>query len=200
MVLRYEEARVAKPPIPVTVPPPRQPPQDTHPALRTPSTTSDLDGKKRDSGLAPMTSSKAREGSVSTVEDNVVGYPGISINFNNMATTTEAQPVALQLEDAPTTTAAPTTPKNEKVTTQTGKFWRRQSSKRTSPQSSTPEKSSDEEFSGITTPIHTESLLDEDFLDQLSFSKRGSMMLGGKKAVNGHIRQSGGRRYVLVNV
>jgi hypothetical protein len=33
-------------------------------------------------------------------------------------------------------------------------------------------------------------------LESLSFSKRGSMMLGGKKAVNGHVRTHGGRRYV----
>jgi hypothetical protein len=197
MVLRYEEAVAAKPPIPVTVAPPRQPPQDTHPALRTPSTTVQ-DDKKRDSGLAPTTSSKAREGSVNTVEDNVVGYPGIPINFNNMATTTEAQSVASQLEDAPTTTGSPTTPKTEKAAAQTGNFWRRQSSKRTSPETATPEKSSDEEFSGITTPIPTDSLLDENFLDELSFSKRGSIMLGGKKAVNGQLRQKGGRRYVVV--
>jgi hypothetical protein len=56
---------------------------------------------------------------------------------------------------------------------------------------------SEEDFSPITTPIPTDSLLEEDFLDQLSFSKRGSMMLGGKKAVNGHARVNGGRRLVL---
>jgi hypothetical protein len=41
-----------------------------------------------------------------------------------------------------------------------------------------------------------ESLLDEEFLGSLTFSKRGSVMLGGKKAVNGHVRTNGGRRYV----
>ncbi|KAJ2898754.1 TBC domain-containing protein [Zalerion maritima] len=38
-------------------------------------------------------------------------------------------------------------------------------------------------FSPITTTIPTDTLVDEEFLAQLSFSKRGSVMLGGKKAV-----------------
>jgi hypothetical protein len=199
IVLRYEKAIAAKPPIAVTVPPPRQPPHDTHPALRTRSQTTQ-DDKKRDSGLAPTTSSKAREGSVNTVEENVLGFTGISINFNNMAMNVEAQPDAPQLEDAPAAPVSPTTPKTEISTTQSGNFWRRQSSKRASPEPATPttaEKSSEEEFSPITTPIPTESFLDDDFLNQLTFSKRGSVMFGGKKAVNGHLRQHGGRRYVV---
>jgi hypothetical protein len=34
-------------------------------------------------------------------------------------------------------------------------------------------------------------LLDDNFLDNMSFSKRGSMMLGGKKAVNEQARTNG---------
>jgi hypothetical protein len=50
----------------------------------------------------------------------------------------------------------------------------------------------EEQFSPITTPIPSEGFGD-DFMN-LSFSKRGSVMLGGKKAVNGHLRYQGGRR------
>src|SRR5882724_458920 len=68
ITLRYEEAVPAKPPIAVTVAPPRAPPTDLHPALRRPKTaTAEADPRKRDSGLAPTTSIKAREGSVNTV-------------------------------------------------------------------------------------------------------------------------------------
>ena len=35
-----------------------------------------------------------------------------------------------------------------------------------------------------------------DLLRTLSFSKRGSVMLGGKKVVNGQARATAGRRYV----
>ena len=53
----------------------------------------------------------------------------------------------------------------------------------------------EEDFAPITTQIPTDNLLDENFLQEMSFSKRGSMMLGGKKAVNAHARIHAGRRY-----
>jgi hypothetical protein len=56
------------------------------------------------------------------------------------------------------------------------------------------EETEEESFRLITTPIPTDSLLDEGFLETISFSKRGSMMFGGKRAVNGHARTNGGRR------
>jgi hypothetical protein len=77
LTLRYEETKPAKPPLAVTVPPPRQPPTEPHPALRS------EEERKRDSGLAPTTSSKAREGSVNTVgtiEENALG---VKINFDS---------------------------------------------------------------------------------------------------------------------
>src|SRR5271168_4228627 len=78
IALRYEETTPAKPPIPVTVAPPHAPPTDTHPALRIPTSgAQEGDESKRDSGLAPTTSSKAHEGSLNTV-DNVLG---IAIDF-----------------------------------------------------------------------------------------------------------------------
>lgn len=41
----------------------------------------------------------------------------------------------------------------------------------------------EEDFTPIAVPVPTESLIDQSVLDNMAFSKRGSMMLGGKKAV-----------------
>ena len=195
VTLRYEETTPAKPPIPVTVAPPRRPPTDTHPALRgqmgdTEAGLVDRDGeeRKRDSGLAPTTSSKAREGSLNTgkgrdKEDGVLG--GFKAEFKSSIPA-----------------SVPATPKIEKsvsVSSSGGSFsrWRKPGSRRGSlpktPPSAKMASPSEEAFSPITTPIPTDSLLDAEFLDSLSFSKRGSMMMGGKKAVNGHARQKLGR-------
>ena len=184
--LRYEETLAAKPPIPITVAPPRAPPTDTHPALRrTTNEMSEEEAWKRDSGLAPTTSSKAREGSVNTVEENA---PGLSAGTNSPA---------LKVRSAPET---PTKPLPEVKVTKSGSLssenssrWRRPTSSRKSDPKTPPKttrSASQEEFTPITTSIPTESLLEEDFLDRLSFSKRGSVMLGGKKAINRPVRTS----------
>jgi hypothetical protein len=190
ITLRYEEALPAKPPIAVTVAPPqRAPPIDTHPALRRQkSGVEETDESKRDSGLAPTTSSKAREGSVNTVEENILG---VKIDFNSSTQST-----------IPPQTPVPSTPKitkSDSMGSGSMSRWRKPVSRK----SSTPKTprtpmstSTQEEFSPITTPIPTESLIDEEFLRGITFSKRGSMMLG-KKAVNGHARTNGGRRYDL---
>lgn len=196
ITVRYEETVAAKPPIAVTVAPPRAPPTDTHPAFRR-RPISGLENKdlsKRDSGLAPTTSSKAREGSVNTVDESMANILGISIDFNSA-------PPDTANGSAPETTvhAADASQMVNSESGRSGSTSRRKSStsrKGSNPKSpngihaSTPE----EDFSPITIPIPTDRLLEEDFLDQLSFSKRGSMMLGGKKAVNGHARANGGRR------
>ncbi|KAF4628602.1 hypothetical protein G7Y89_g9553 [Cudoniella acicularis] len=168
IALPYEKTVAAKAPIPVTVSPPRAPPTDIHPALRPRPRTGEenKDEKKRDSGLAPTTSSKAREGSINTIEENVLGF---TINFNS---------------NPEFTTIAPTRPVTPKFTktnsTASSSRWRRATSKRSirTPKTSPPPGKAvqEEEFSPITTPIPTDSLLDGDFLDQISFSKRGSIM------------------------
>lgn len=178
----------AKPPIPVTVAPPRAPPTDLHPALRNRPRTGE-DENKRDSGLA---STKNTEGSVNsaTVEENVLGF---TINFNSTPTP------AVSLSQTPARTP-PTTPKAVKKSySMSGNRWRRPGSRKSTVAPKMPTsagKGAEEEFSPITTAIPTDSLLDADFLDSLSFSKRGSIMLGGKKGVNGHSRPYGGRRWV----
>lgn len=200
VTLRYEETTPAKPPIPVTVAPPRKPPTDTHPALRGEGEAEkETEERKRDSGLAPTTSSKAREGSLNTADgkerekdEGVLG--GFKIEFGSSI------PASLRESIPATPTAAPKIKKSESVASSGGSMsrWRRPGSRKGSlpktPPSAKMASPSEEDFSPITTPIPTDSLLDEEFLQQLSFSKRGSMMLRGKKAVNAQARQNIGRR------
>lgn len=185
--LRYEDVLPAKPPIPVTVPPPRAPPTDTHPSLRSSVVgISEQDSAKRDSGLAPTTSTFARDGSLEAADDRSL----------NAATSGILTPLAV----------APKTPimvKSDSSST-IGK-WRmanlgKKDSRVDTPK--TPESgatktfsTSDEEFSPITTPIPTDKQLHLDFMDKVTFSNRGSVLLGGKKAVNGQARTQVGRRY-----
>lgn len=177
LTLRYEETKPAKPPLAVTVPPPRQPPTEQHPALRS------EEERKRDSGLAPTTSSKAREGSVntvSTIEENALG---VKIDFN--FSSAQVREVEVEL---------PATPSLKREGSM-HRWMKAVSRKSSAPQTPTSKEETEEEsFSPITTPIPTDSLLDEGFLDAISFTKRGSMMFGGKRAVNGHARTDGGRR------
>ena len=190
ITLRYEETLPQKPPLAVTVPPPRAPPTDIHPALRTPRTNvEDKDESKRDSGLAPTTSSKAREGSVNTVDENILG---IKIDFNSNITSASSQP--LTQKDVPGT-PTPKVVKSSSVRSGSMPSWKKPGSRKNSTPRTPSSRSMEEEFSPITTPIPTDGLMDGDFLEQISFSKRGSMMLGGRKAINGHARPQGGRRY-----
>lgn len=182
--LRYEETLPAKPPIPVTVAPPRVPPTDTHPALRrTTNDVSEEDGWKRDSGLAPTTSSKAREGSVNTVDENA---SGLSSSINTPAA---------KVQSAPETPTKPLpevkVTKSDSLRSENSHRWGRPASSKSSNPKTAPKitrSASTEEFRPITTSIPTDSLLEDDFLDKLSFSKRGSVMLRGKKAINRPVR------------
>jgi hypothetical protein len=174
--LRYEETLPAKPPIPVTIAPPRSPPTDTHPALRrSTSGIEERDPRKRDSGLAPTESTAAREGSFITGEESSLSAP------TNKSLANTSGPVRHEVPKTPNTV------KSDSVST-TSK-WRRGSGKiETVPGSpgSTESRSngSEAEFSPITTPIPTKSELQLDFMDHIAFSKRGSVLLSGKKALN----------------
>jgi hypothetical protein len=178
-VLRYEETTPAKPPIPVTIAPPRVPPVDTHPALRSsPGRIDKLDQSKRDSGLAP-TESTARSGSL------IAGDEYCSIAPTNSA--------SIHMSGL----AIPETPKTPRVlkseNSSISSRWRRGSGMRDrNPKTPESEKrnamGSDGGFSRITTPIPTDGELELDFMDDIAFSKRGSVLLGGKKALNGRHR------------
>ncbi|TVY26487.1 TBC domain-containing protein [Lachnellula hyalina] len=194
VAVRYEDSVAAKAPLPVIVAPPRAPPADTHPALRTPH-----DEKKRDSGLAPTTtsSSTAREGSLKVVstEKNVLG---VAINFDS-----PPPPPTAPLEPAQTYSPSKNLANTKivkKSYSMSGARWRRPTSKGSRKSGAPPKtptsagKDTEEQYSPITTTIPTDSLLEADFLASISFSKRGSILLGGKKGINGHARPQGGRR------
>jgi hypothetical protein len=262
--LRYEEAAQGKTPIPVTVPPPRRPPVDLHPALRE---RRDLDlgegGRegKRDSGLAPTTSSRGigiqREGSVAATsiatasigespeEDNLretytdMGA-GCGLRFDFGSSGFNSKPGQGEVN-------IPKTPESKEERSGSGsnartsvgsggsmRRWGRSKSKkekewqevnwsskkrissssvvtpksirsqnesqdapRISEAQEPKEEHEHEYFSRLTTPIPSAGFLEDDFLDNMSFSKRGSIMFGGKKAVNGQLRFGGGRRWGL---
>ena len=126
---------------------------------------------------------------MNTVEENALGF---TINFNS-------SPQLAKMLETPT----PIPPSTPKLTKSSGSMgsgsmsrWRKPDS-RTGSVPKTPTSATateEEEFSPITTLIPTDSLLDAEFLDQVSFSKRGSLMLSGKKAINGKSRPIGGRR------
>ncbi|TVY38996.1 TBC domain-containing protein [Lachnellula occidentalis] len=194
VAVRYEDSVAAKPPIAVIVAPPRAPPADTHPALRTLH-----DERKRDSGLAPTTtsSSTAREGSLyaALAEKNALAF---TINFDS------SPPPPIAFSEPAQAYSPLKTPANTKIVkksySMSGSRWRRPTSKG-SRKSGAPPKTptsagtdAEEQYSPITTTIPTDSLLDADFLTSISFSKRGSIMLGGKKGVNGHARPQAGRQ------
>jgi hypothetical protein len=171
--LRYEETLPAKPPIPVTIVPPRAPPTDTHPALRRPpGSTEQQDMSKRDSGLAPTESTAAREGSLTAGDESSLFSPtSSSLAHTNSAMT-------------PETPKSPNFTRSESSST-VGR-WRRGSIKvgngpKTPQREGSKAGGSDDDFSPITTPIPTEDQLELNFMDQISFSNRGSVLLSGKK-------------------
>ena len=190
---RYEDCIPSKPPFPVTIAPPRAPPDTIHPALRRPeSSVVERDDSKRDSGLAPTTSSKAREGSINTDGDSVSNFLSVSINFSSSPQTTNTNLSQASASDSVATSMSKSESVGSDSVNKWGNIGKKDDSNQTPPAKSTST-TADASFS-ITTPIPNESLLEDDFLEKLSFSKRGSMMLGGRKAVNGHARVTGGRR------
>ena len=179
---RYEDVIPAKLPMAVLVAPPRVPPVERHPALGQgiPEGVVEEEGeeRKRDSGLAPTTSSKVREGSPHTwdgkeKEDGLLD--------GSKAGSGSSVPTSMPI--------TPNIKKSQSVASSTGSItrkWKAGSKNGISPKipsSARISSPSEEDFSPITTPIPTDSILDADFLNQLSFSKRGSVLLSGKKAL-----------------
>lgn len=221
IAMRYEDMFPgARAPIPVTVAPPLSPPTDTHPALRPRSLLNQghelgalkkEDPTKRDSGLAPTTSTSARDcegGSINrhsfnTVDnDNVLG---ININFDSKVAMAEPSSTSstpqVQLSDvqSPASLKSPSFMKNESLGSSAGslKRWKTKNGNSKSPtKTGKSMEIPDEQFSPITTPIPGESLLEDDFMQSMSFSKRGSIMLGGRKPINAQARTNATRRWV----
>ncbi|TEY79468.1 hypothetical protein BOTCAL_0044g00010 [Botryotinia calthae] len=224
VAMRYEDMFPgARPPIPVTVAPPLSPPMDTHPALRPRSLLSQghelralqkEDNTKRDSGLAPTTSTSARdcEGasinrhSFNTVDnDNVLG---ININFDSKVAMAEPSGTSstpqVQLSDvqSPASLKSPSFMKNESLGSSPAgslKRWKTKNGNSKIPTNTgTSIEIPDEQFSPITTPIPRESLLEDDFMQSMSFSKRGSIMLGGRKPKNAQARTNATRSFSML--
>ena len=184
IALRYEDSLQAKPPIPVTVAPPRSPPQEQHPAFRRPidGLQAKLDeSRKRDSGLAPTTTSSNRGTSITTVDDYVLG---VVIDFNTSPSLASLHsPTMEQPKDLPQVPDPPSAQKKSSFSSDSR--WRLSGSRKNSDvKAPGSREQSPEDFAPIMTPIPTDSLLDDGFIDTMSFSKRGSIMFGGKKAVN----------------
>lgn len=163
-----------------------------------------VEDKKRDSGVAPATEAGSLSkgaGSVGAIEEEeekqgVTGKQGskgkdtstqgLAINFGRMSTTTEQSQVVEQ-----------------KAVEGDGKwkFSGSPSSRKNSlPKTPNNRDESNEEFTPITTPIPMDNLMEDGFMDGLSFSNRGSVMFGGKKAINKpnvQARANVGRRYVI---
>ncbi|RAL61471.1 hypothetical protein DID88_009400 [Monilinia fructigena] len=173
---------------------PRQPPPPP-PTARTSTITIPTQGREGD-----------QERSIVNLvnTDNVnVNVLGININFDSkliMANTDTSSTPQTQLShvQSPASYNNPSSfMKNESLPSSTGplKRWRAKNSNSQTPtgtgkSTEIPE----EDFSPITTPIPSENILEDDFMQSMSFSKRGSMMLSGRKAVNGQARINATRR------
>jgi hypothetical protein len=160
---------------PVTIAPPNNTSLETHPAPRDlPNTLDDMDSTKRDSGLAPTASTGARESSIIAEGD-----AGPSPAAQSVIVKQEKDVESLEASGALENSSNP--------------------AKSQSPAASSPVNTgADEEYTPITTPIPTDDQLELDFMQHISFSNRGSVLLGGKKAIKDHARKIGGRRYANV--
>lgn len=167
-VLRDDET-LATSSIPIIVAPPCALPSEMHPALRGSSIlTEDPDPMKRDSGLAPTSS---------------------ATDLKSCSTTTNNSPSALTCTNSPRASATsllntPCEADNPDDVDKEGQIGVSNSKKTSKPASLRLDKhvGSDDDFSPLTTPIPTQGQLELKFMDQLSFSQRGSVLLEGKKA------------------
>ncbi|KAI0999941.1 hypothetical protein K3495_g8257 [Podosphaera aphanis] len=184
ITVRYEEALPAKPPIAVTVPPPTQPPTDLHPALRT--THNIEEERKRDSGLANTTSSRCEDrlpmescNSLGTImmSSEIEEHLGLEINFdsppakisNPLSTNTRCLSSSLPLVDAEVSGSSRSLYTRAKPNVDEGTC-------------------NQDLISPIQFKIPTENWLEDNFIEKLSFSKRGSIMADGRKSFNDHVR------------
>jgi hypothetical protein len=170
VTLRYEETLPAKPPIPVTVALPRAPPTEPHPALRSRPATpiEDEDPTKREFGLALAETPGTRESWLNGVDE----HRPVTLATNGATSTQKSVPL-----DNPNL--------NKSENSISPSRWKSVVRRTNVPK--TPV--SDEEFSPITTPIPSNNRLELDFMDDITFSKRGSVLLGGEKALDGQTRE-----------
>ncbi|KAI9746154.1 MAG: hypothetical protein M1818_000835 [Claussenomyces sp. TS43310] len=185
-ILRYEQTLSAGSSIPIVVAPPRIPTDETKLTIRgAPSAIEDHDPAKRDSGLARTSSSVAMEYGNSGDES----LPPMVAN----ASSSQASAVTMSSRRIHRADSS----NDNCVTGELGIGQEETISKPAEFQTHIPV-TSGREFSPITTPIPTEGQLDLDFMDQVTFSQRGSVLLRGKKAIgegpNEHFWRNSGRR------
>ncbi|KAI6248452.1 hypothetical protein HI914_03153 [Erysiphe necator] len=195
LTVRYEEAQHSRPPIAVTIPPPThtsiQPPTDVHPAFRDSFENVEDNVRKRDSGLAnTTTNSPCIEGlyfdksssSIKLAPLKIESYFGIQINFDLSGTENVSTPT---LDKSPLVSSSLVCP----ASSESG--WHNYIHAISDKAMSSFDQ---DKFSGIQTKIPTDQWLGDGFLEHLSFSKRGSIMVDGRKAVEAHARFYGGLR------
>ncbi|CAD6503365.1 BgTH12-03031 [Blumeria graminis f. sp. triticale] len=179
LTMRYEEALKAKPPIAVTVPPPILPPTDVHPALR--PNCEDIEGekRKRDSGLANTMNSR--------LEESLAAETGVPFRLSVAPSEIEERLNSNTGGDSlcqdTTTNLSPT---NSRLSSPyPGRLERSDSKWRLKLRAKLADerrKVLPEKFTHILTEIPTECWMEDDFMDQVAFSKRGSVMLEESKS------------------
>lgn len=192
-VLSYEETVAGKPPISVIRSPPRNPPNETHPALRT--GLSEEHAWKRDSGLATDTSSNPGQGSFggSTLEEKEREL-GLNIDFdsNNTVANITTPATLTKIPIAAALAADEGLRKSETRSSSVGDSrWKLLAKKSQTKNAGSVQ----DQYTLIDTPIPVESLIDEEALESIKFSKRGSLMMLGTGFGLGQARPNASRRY-----
>ncbi|SZF04650.1 unnamed protein product [Blumeria hordei] len=178
LTMRYEEALKAKPPIAVTVPPPILPPTDVHPALR--PNCEDIEGekRKRDSGLANTMNSR--------LEESLAAETGIPFRLsvapseieerlsNHTGSNSLCHDTTINLSPSTSRLSSPYSGRLERSDSK----WRLKLRAKLADER---RKVFPEKFTHILTEIPTECWMEDDFMDQVTFSKRGSVMLEESK-------------------
>ncbi|KAI9761555.1 MAG: hypothetical protein M4579_000947 [Chaenotheca gracillima] len=187
-VVRYDDDAIANGPVPSVVKPPSPSDKANRTTTQRPWTSQGTsifrfkprsalsNDVRRDSGLAPTTS---------TVRNSVISSDDVSIGASNKP----AEPIATNLTTQSTTSLPPnmregSSPKPAGPARQT--------------EGATHNESTPGHKSRISMDFGSGNLLGLDSMDDLSFSKRGSILLGGKKAngnANGHRRLKSGARH-----
>lgn len=164
---QYEATKEGQPPITIS-PPHRAPPANTHPALRV-----DENLTKRDSGLAPTTFTTTRHGSDVTMPE--------SISSIQRSSSPLAIPQAASMTNIKDRESSAGSGKLRKSSAETTK---RRTSKATDSTNINKASSLHRDFSPLMIPVPCDAHSGMDFMESLTFSNRGSVLLGGKKAVN----------------
>lgn len=217
MAVPYAETTPAERPISITVPLRAAPSLDVHPALRPRPNTGEEDEeeRKRDSGLAPTTSSiTMKEGSLNTVDEggrDVDKEGGAEASNTVLGNHDPAlSPKGTSAERTSLAPSVPTTPITSKpesvrsaslrspsIASSSMHRWKRPLSRKSSgamSPGSIDEIKPVEAFKPIVMDIPTEKFVEEDFMQKVEFSKRGSIMVNLMNNPQARPRTEAGRK------